>query len=134
MVRWISLTIWSRIHSKSALQCWRASSRPSRSILSCCGGNFFPDRVVACAAVVAATLPGGDVFAERLRYLYDEDLLEDIPLHAPAPGLAGDALTALLVVASQDGPWHQGWRNESDAAEARKTTDTLVRVLDEAAR
>lgn len=97
-------------------------------------GIFFPDRVVACAAVVAATLPGGDVFAERLRYLYDEDLLEDIPLHAPAPGLAGDALTALLVVASQDGPWHQGWRNESDAAEARKTTDTLVRVLDEAAR
>ncbi|WP_328472862.1 hypothetical protein OHA21_11020 [Actinoplanes sp. NBC_00393] len=39
------------------------------------------------------------------------------------------ALEALLSVAGPGGPWHQGWTNETDAAEARDTIAALTQVL-----
>jgi hypothetical protein len=96
--------------------------------------EFFPDQIVAAAAIVAATLPGGESFDERLRDLADRDLAPDVRLPTPARQLAAQALEALLSVGGPDGPWHQGWTTESDAAEARETTDTLARVLRDARR
>jgi hypothetical protein len=91
--------------------------------------EFFPDEVVAAAAVVAATLPGGQQFDEELKALAEDDLASAVRLAAPAPELANMALEALLFVAGHDGPWHQGWTNDTDAAEARDTIAALSQVL-----
>ena len=55
--------------------------------------EFFPDEVVAAAAVVAATLPGGQQFDERLEALVEDDLVSDVRLAAPAPDLAATPLS-----------------------------------------
>ncbi|GIF62575.1 hypothetical protein Ais01nite_06100 [Asanoa ishikariensis] len=90
------------------------------------GREFFPDEVVAAAAIVAATLPFGRQFSERLESLAENDLAPDVRLGAPAPRLASIAREALLFVA---GPWQQGWVDDTDAAEARDTIAELSRVL-----
>jgi alpha-glucosidase len=97
--------------------------------------EFFPDEVVAAAAVVAASLPGG----ERLRQaLAEEGLAAPAPelahpeLAAPElahPELAGPALAALEVVAAPGGPWHQGWTTPVDASDAVRTVEELVALL-----
>ncbi|GAA3251256.1 DUF4259 domain-containing protein [Dactylosporangium siamense] len=91
--------------------------------------EFFPDEVVAAAAVVAAALPGGQQIDEQLEALVEQDLVPDVRLPAPASDLAGAALQALTFVAGPEGPWHQGWTNDTDAAEARETIAVLSRVL-----
>ena len=98
------------------------------------GREFFPDEVVAAAAVVAATLPGGRRFHERLGELVDNGIAPDVRLASPVPEMAKTALEALLLVAGPDGPWHRGWTSEADAADARDTITTLSRALGEAAR
>ncbi|GAA0501435.1 hypothetical protein Ade02nite_96920 [Paractinoplanes deccanensis] len=90
------------------------------------GREYFPDQVVAAAAIVAASLPGGGQFGERLETVAENDLAPDVRLAAPAPELAGMALDALLFVA---GPWRQGWATEADASRARDTATALSRVL-----
>jgi len=91
--------------------------------------EFFPDEVVAAAAIVAATLPGGQQFDEQLETLVERDLAPDVRLAVPAPDLADIALEALTFVAGPEGPWHQGWTNDTDAAEARETVAVLSQVL-----
>jgi hypothetical protein len=91
--------------------------------------EFFPDEVVAAAAVVAATLPGGQQFDERLEALVEHDLVSDVRLAMPAPDLASAALHALTFVAGPGGPWLQGWTSDADAAEARETVAALSQVL-----
>ncbi len=91
--------------------------------------EFFPDQVVAAAAVVAASLPGGQQFDQELEALVEHDLVPDVRLAAPAPDLASAALQALTFVAGPGGPWHQGWTNDTDAAEARETVAVLSQVL-----
>jgi hypothetical protein len=91
--------------------------------------EFFPDEVVAAAAVVAASLPGGQQFDQRLDELVEHDLAPDVQLAAPAPDLASAALQALTFVAGPGGPWHQGWTSDTDAAEARETVAALSQVL-----
>ncbi|GLW32661.1 hypothetical protein Areg01_55990 [Actinoplanes regularis] len=93
------------------------------------GREFFPDEVVAAAAIVAASLPGGQQFDERLETLIENDLAPDARLSAPAPELASIALEALLFVAGPQGPWHQGWTSDTNAAEARDTVAALSQVL-----
>jgi alpha-glucosidase len=95
--------------------------------------DFFPDQIVAAAAIIAAPLPGVNQFNERLKYLIDNGLAPDVRLSVPALHLAEPALKALLLVARPDGPWHQNWVTEADAVDARETTDTLLRVLRDAA-
>ena len=90
--------------------------------------DFFPDQVVAAAAVVAASLRGGEGISEELA---DEDLASDVRLPRPAPELAPAALEALLFVAGPGRPWHQGWTDPGDAAEAVETINTLSQVLTE---
>ncbi|MCW6008868.1 DUF4259 domain-containing protein [Micromonospora sp. CPCC 205371] len=96
--------------------------------------EFFPDEVVAGAAIVAASLPGGEPFAERLAESADDDVALDVRLPMPAPELAKAALEALLFVAGPEGPWHQGWTSEADAHEARNTINTMSLVLGEASQ
>jgi hypothetical protein len=92
--------------------------------------EFFPDEVVAAAAVVAAaSLPGGQQFDQKLEALVEHDLVSDVRLAAPAPDLASAALQALTFVAGPGGPWHQGWTNDTNAAEARETVAVLSQVL-----
>ena len=91
------------------------------------GREFFPDRIVAAAAVVAAGLPGGEDLRKDLADQgYDVDA---ILVPAPDPELSGSALEALLVAAGRDGPWHDGWVDPEDAAQARRATDRLAAVL-----
>jgi alpha-glucosidase len=91
------------------------------------GREFFPDEVVAAAAVVAAAMPGGE-YLQRLLATAGHDPQNLIP-PAPASGLAALAVEALLFVAGPDGPWHQGWTDQATRAEAQTTTDNLLAVL-----
>jgi Domain of unknown function (DUF4259) len=91
------------------------------------GRKFFPDEIVAAAAVVAASLPGGEGLRQDLAdHSYDADALL-VP--APDPELNHSALEALLVAAGRDGPWHDGWVDPEAAAQARQTTDRLAAIL-----
>jgi hypothetical protein len=91
------------------------------------GRKIFPDEIVAAAAVVAASLPGGEGIRKDLAGLgYDPDTLL-VPV--PDPDLNHSALEALLAAAGRDGPWHDGWTNPQTAAEAKETTDRLTAIL-----
>lgn len=91
------------------------------------GREFFPDEVVAAAAVVAAGLAGGEGIRRDLDGKGDD--VSAILVQAPDPELSACALEALLVAAGPDGPWHDGWVNPGLAAEARQTTDRLAAIL-----
>jgi hypothetical protein len=91
------------------------------------GWTFFPDEIVAAAAVVAARLPGGEGLRQDLADQgYDVDA---ILVPAPDPELNHSALQALLVAAGPDGPWHGGWTDPQNAAQARQTTGRLAAIL-----
>ena len=91
------------------------------------GWKFFPDEIVAAAAVVAARLPGGEGLRQNLAdHGYDVDV---ILVPGPDPELNHSALEALLVAAGRDGPWHDGWVNPQTAAQAQQTTDRLAAIL-----
>lgn len=91
--------------------------------------EFFPDGVVAAAALVAASLPGGEDLRQRLVALVDNEITQDAQLPVPTPDLAMPALAALLLVAAPGGPWHEGWTTETSAVEATQTIEDLVKVL-----
>jgi hypothetical protein len=91
------------------------------------GWKVFPDEVVAAAAVVAASLPGGeDIRQDLADKSYDVDA---VLLPAANPELNASALEALLLAAGRDGPWHEGWSDPEDAAQARHTTDHLAAIF-----
>jgi Domain of unknown function (DUF4259) len=83
--------------------------------------EIFPDEIVAVAALVAASLPGG-------QHLHKPKTAA-AALPEPAADLAASALEALLLVAGPNGPWQKGWTTETFAAEARQTIDSLNDVL-----
>ncbi|MFY1597093.1 DUF4259 domain-containing protein [Micromonospora sp. WMMD737] len=89
--------------------------------------EYFPDQVVAAAALVATTLPGGEHLQHRLTQVSDEPSAVILP--EPVPDLATSALEALHFVAGPGGPWHQGWTTETDQAEAQQTIDSLTTIL-----
>jgi Domain of unknown function (DUF4259) len=91
------------------------------------GWKFFPDEIVAAAAVVAASLRGGEGLRQDLADPgYDVDA---ILVPGSDPELNASALEALLVAAGRDGPWHDGWVDTETAAQARQTTDQLAAIL-----
>jgi alpha-glucosidase len=91
------------------------------------GRKFFPDEIVAAAAVMAAGLAGGEYIR---RDLDDEGYdVDAILVRAPDPELSASALEALLVAAGRDGPWHDGWVDPETAVEVRQTTDRLAAIL-----
>jgi hypothetical protein len=91
------------------------------------GQKVFPDEVVAAAAVVAASLPGGEGIRQDLAdHGYDVDT---VLLPATDPELDVSALEALLLAAGRDGPWHVGWTDPEDAAQARQTTDHIAAIF-----
>jgi len=91
------------------------------------GWKFFPDEIVAAAAVVAAGLPGGESVRQDLADRgYEADT---IVLPAPDGELNASAAAALQLAAGRDGPWHEGWTDPEDAAQARRTTDQLAAIF-----
>jgi alpha-glucosidase len=91
------------------------------------GWKFFPDEVVAAAAVVAASLPNGEGIRQWLAdHGYDAGT---ILLPAADPELNASAMEALLLAAGRDGPWHAGWSDPETAAQARQTTDQLAAIF-----
>ncbi|MBQ0994668.1 DUF4259 domain-containing protein [Micromonospora sp. H61] len=56
--------------------------------------EYFPDQVVAAAALVATTLPGGEQLQHRLSQVSDDPSAVILP--EPVPDLATSALDALL--------------------------------------
>jgi alpha-glucosidase len=91
------------------------------------GREFFPDEVVAAAAVVAAGLAGGEDIRRDLDHWAPE--ISATLVQGPDAELTASALEALLVAAGPDGPWHHGWVDPGWAAEARQTTDRLEAIL-----
>ncbi|MBM7494963.1 alpha-glucosidase [Micromonospora luteifusca] len=92
--------------------------------------EFFPDEVVAAAALVAATVPGGEHLRHRVTELVElSDETEIALLPASTSGVAAPALEALLFVAGPDGAWHQGWTTEADRLDAQQTIHDLVAIL-----
>lgn len=89
--------------------------------------KFFPDEIVAAAALVAAGLPDGeDIRQELSEQAYDASR---VIVPAPDHELTTLALQALLFAAGPDGPWHQGWVSQQTAAHARQTIDRLTEIL-----
>jgi Domain of unknown function (DUF4259) len=89
--------------------------------------KFLPDEIVAAAAIVAASLPGGeDIRQELSKQAYDANR---VVVLAPDHELITLALQALLFAAGPDGSWHQGWVSQQTAAHARQTTDRLTEIL-----
>jgi alpha-glucosidase len=91
------------------------------------GWRFFPDTILAAAAVVVASLPGGEHVREDLADLGYAP--EAILVLSPDHELTALAWDALLLVAGPDGPWHDGWADPQAAAEARRTTHQLAAVF-----
>jgi len=89
--------------------------------------EFFPDEIVAAAAIVAAFLPGGEYIRQELSCLPDD--INRVTLPAPDHELTASALQALLFAAGPAGPWHQGWVTQQAAAAARQTIDRLTKIL-----
>jgi hypothetical protein len=83
--------------------------------------QIFPDEIVAAAALVAASLPGG----EQLHAPTTAALPE------PSADLAAPACKALLLVAGPNGPWRQGWVTQPDAAQASQTIQGLTDILNQ---
>ena len=111
-------------HRREALQQVFFSVRDRPDLL---GRKFFPDEIVAAAACVAASLPGGERLQHEMAdWEYDVDA---ILVPGPDPELTASALEALLIAAGQDGPWHDGWVDPESAAQARQTTDRLAAIL-----
>jgi hypothetical protein len=91
------------------------------------GWKFFPDEVVAAAAVVAASLPGGEGVRQMLA---DRGYgAGTILLPTADPELNASAWEALLFAAGRDSPWHAGWSDPETAAQAQQTTDQLVAIF-----
>jgi Domain of unknown function (DUF4259) len=89
--------------------------------------TFFPDEIVAAAALVAASSPGGEnIRSELAGRGYD---VPAVLIPAPDHELTASALQALLLAAGRDGPWHEGWDNPESAAQARQTSDQVTAIL-----
>jgi Domain of unknown function (DUF4259) len=107
-----------------------------RRILSVVNGNpelvmkeVYPDEVVAVAALVAMSLPGGgDIGGAQYEAVAGE--VSAAALSAPAFELVGPALTALNLVAGQGGKWLDGWTGEEKLASATRTVAVLREVLE----
>jgi alpha-glucosidase len=91
------------------------------------GWTFFPEEVVAAAAIVAACLPGSESTRQELAHFGYEP--EAILPDGADPELSASALKALLLAAGQNGPWHATRTSPDDAARARQTTDHLAAVF-----
>jgi hypothetical protein len=89
--------------------------------------EFSACEVVAAAAIVAASLPGGEEIRQELADLaYDVDA---ILVPAPDGELIDSARQALLFVAGRDGAWYHGWITPEAAAQARQTTNHLTAIF-----
>ncbi|MGC3862246.1 DUF4259 domain-containing protein [Micromonospora chersina] len=89
--------------------------------------EYFPDQVVAAAALVAAALPGGKHLQHRLAELSDATDIALLP--TSALDLAAPALESLLFVAGPDGPWHKGWTTNTDKLDAQRIVHDLAAIL-----
>ena len=89
--------------------------------------EFSAGEVLAAAAIVAASLPGGEGIQQKLDDLaYDVDA---ILIPAPDGELIDAARQALLFVAGRDGAWHAGWINPETATQARQTSNHLAAIF-----
>ena len=89
--------------------------------------EWFPDEIVAAAALVAVTLDGNEFVADLA--LVSSNTRLDPSLLYPMPDLAALAYEALEAVAGDHGPWHQNWVDQSLSREATDTTNKLFAVL-----
>jgi hypothetical protein len=94
--------------------------------------EYLPDEVMAAAALVAASLPGGEALSATEGVGAREARAAALPM--PAFDLAALALEVLLLVAGPEGLWNKGWTDEQTRAEARRTTEGLVAILRPVAR
>ncbi|GAA1763846.1 DUF4259 domain-containing protein [Luedemannella helvata] len=91
--------------------------------------EVYPDEVVAAAALVAISLPGGaSIGGSQGEAVADE--LAAAALSVPAFELAGQALMALNSVAGQGGLWLSGWTDDEKLASATQTVTQLRVVLE----
>jgi Domain of unknown function (DUF4259) len=90
--------------------------------------EVFPDTVIAAAALVAATLPGGADLVDWDQF----ETGEGAALPYPAPQLAAVALDAIGVVAKPGSHWETSWVHEVDKVEAIQGLDRLRAVLRQA--
>jgi hypothetical protein len=95
--------------------------------------DVYPDEIVAVAALVAISLPGGDLILNAL----DEVVADEVnaaTLSSPAVDLVRPALSALDVVAGSNGLWLKGWVDEERRANAERTAAEVRAVLERAIR
>ena len=100
----------------------------ARAVRSPDGAGTFPPEVVAGAALVAITLPGGDQVLGFQKVDMSAELASAV-IVAPPEGLARLAVQALRQVTRPDRDWNESWVDEVDRAEANEAAETVASVL-----
>ncbi len=90
--------------------------------------TVFPDEVVAAAALVAVSLPGGERIVISQKEAVANELAGAV-LSAPAFDLVRPALNALLSVAGPNGAWHRGWVDDDRRESAKQNIEEILTVL-----
>ncbi len=86
-----------------------------------------PSEVVGAAAVLAASLPGGEAEAAEIARLQSD--AGAIVLPEVEPELVDAALDALQGAAGQDGGWLDGWVTLETAADVKRTIDQIASIF-----
>jgi hypothetical protein len=93
--------------------------------------TVFPESLIAAAAVVALSLPGGPrIMVGQSDYIVDA--VAAAALDRAAPELATNALRAIAVVTAPDGFWSNAWRDSGDKDEALAGVAIVREVLESA--
>jgi hypothetical protein len=93
--------------------------------------TVFPESLIAAAALVALSLPGGHRIMER-QSSFIADSVSAAALNHPASELVRDALQVLAIVTAPDGLWSKGWRLSGDKEEALAEVGTVKEILESA--
>ncbi|RUL89913.1 MULTISPECIES: DUF4259 domain-containing protein [Micromonospora] len=93
--------------------------------------TVFPESLIAAAALVALSLPGGQRIMDR-QSSFIADAVSAASLDYPAPELASDALQVLAIVTDPEGLWSKGWRLLEDREEALAGIGMVKEILESA--
>jgi uncharacterized protein DUF4259 len=90
--------------------------------------TVFPEPLIAAAALVALSLPGGQRIMD-LHSRFGSEAIESASLDRPAPDLAANALRVLAIVTAPDGHWSRSWRRPDDRDAALSGIEAVKQIL-----
>jgi alpha-glucosidase len=90
--------------------------------------TVFPESLIAAAALVALSLPGGQRIMDAQNSFITETVAA-AALDRPASELAPDALHVLAIVTAPESDWSRKWRRPDDREDALGDIEAVKAVL-----